>query len=68
MTARRADSLWGGGGADTYIFDPGNNRLVGGKKVIMTFDDDRDVFLGMERLEFADIADERQGGEQVEIA
>ncbi|WP_147115099.1 hypothetical protein [Tateyamaria sp. syn59] len=64
-----SDRLIGGKGRDTVEFDGafGDYGVTFGKKVIVTFADDRDVLLGMERLEFAGIAYERQGGQWVEF-
>lgn len=46
--------LSGGTGRDTVNFDDYGVAL--GKHVIVTFDEDRDALVGMERLEFDDIA------------
>nr|WP_306467397.1 hypothetical protein [Limimaricola sp. G21655-S1] len=63
------DKLVGGGGRDTVEFDgaSGDYDVTFGKKVVVTFEDDRDVLIGMERLEFDDVTYTRQGGEWVEV-
>lgn len=63
------DKLIGGGGSDMVKFDGAfeDYGVSFGKKVIVTFEDDRDVLIGMERLEFGDVTYARQGGEWVEV-
>ena len=65
-----SDKLVGGTGRDTVKFDGAfsDYDVAFGKKVIVTFEGDRDVLIGMERLEFGDdIVFERQGGTWVEL-
>ncbi|EYD70860.1 hypothetical protein Lokhon_02504 [Limimaricola hongkongensis DSM 17492] len=59
----------GGGGRDTVEFDGAfeDYGVIFGKKVIVTFEDNRDVLIGMERLEFDDVTYARQSGEWVEV-
>ncbi|MCZ4263071.1 calcium-binding protein, partial [Limimaricola sp. G21655-S1] len=64
------DKLVGGGGRDTVEFDGafGDYDVSFGKKVVVTFEDDRDVLIGMEQLVFGDHTTfARQGGEWVEL-
>lgn len=66
---RGSDKLVGGGGRDTVEFDGAFNDydVSFGKKVVVTFEDDRDVLIGMERLEFDDVTLLRQGTEWIEV-
>ncbi|MGR3593473.1 MAG: malectin domain-containing carbohydrate-binding protein [Limimaricola soesokkakensis] len=63
------DKLVGGKGRDTVMFDGdfGDYGVTLGKKVIVTFEGDRDVLTGMERLEFDDTTYVREGGNWVEL-
>ncbi|WP_165761521.1 calcium-binding protein [Limimaricola soesokkakensis] len=65
-----SDKLVGGKGRDTVEFDGAfeDYGVTFGDKVIVTFEEDRDVLTGMERLEFDDITYARQGGDWVEVA
>ncbi len=65
-----SDKLVGGKGRDTVEFDGAfdDYDVTFGKRVIVIFEDDRDVLIGMERLEFDDIVYTRQNGEWVELA
>ncbi|WP_370158960.1 calcium-binding protein, partial [Limimaricola soesokkakensis] len=63
------DKLVGGKGRDTVVFD-GDFDDFGvklGKQVIVTIDKDRDVLIGMERLEFDDTTYARESGSWVEL-
>ncbi|MGR3592192.1 MAG: malectin domain-containing carbohydrate-binding protein [Limimaricola soesokkakensis] len=63
------DKLVGGKGRDTVMFD-GDFADFGvtlGRKVIVTFEEDRDVLTGMERLEFDDTTYAFQKGNWVEL-
>ena len=64
-----SDRLIGGRGLDTVEFDGafGDYDVKLNKKVIVTLGDDRDVLLGMERLEFDDVIYVHQSSEWVEI-
>ena len=64
------DKLVGGKGRDMVKFDGAfeDYGVTFGKKVIVTFEDDRDLLIGMERLEFGDDTTfVRQGSEWVEL-
>ncbi len=63
------DKLVGGKGRDTVQFngDFDEYDVNFGKRVIVESGNDRDVLIGMERLEFDDTVYARQGGDWVEI-
>ncbi len=63
------DKLVGGKGRDTVMFDGdfGDFGVTLGKKVIVTFEEDRDVLRGMERLEFDDTTYAFEKGNWVEL-
>ncbi|EYD70548.1 calcium-binding protein [Limimaricola hongkongensis] len=64
-----SDRLVGGKGNDTVQFngDFADYDVNFGKRVIVESGGDRDVLLGMERLEFDDTVYARQGGDWVEL-